>query len=86
MARFGIVGPYFFEDDWENTNIVTVNSDRYVEKLRDYLIPKLRQLGIDITNIWFQQDGTTTHTAFASMAVLRELFPGMLILRFGDVP
>lgn len=84
VARFGLVGPYFFEDDWKNT--VTVNSDRYVKMVRGYLIPKLRQLEIDITNILFQQNGKNSHNALSSIAVLREMFPKKFISRFGDVP
>lgn len=84
VARFGIIGPYFFEDDMGNS--VTINSERYVEMLRGFLVPQLRLLGIDMTETWFQQDGATCHTALDSMAVLRELFPGKLISRFGDVP
>ena len=37
-------------------------------------------------NVYFQQDGATSHTANASMAVVRNMFPGRLISRFGDVP
>lgn len=84
MARFGIVGPHFFEDDWGNT--VTVNSDRYVKMVGGYLIPKLLQLEIDVMNIWFQQNGETSHTALSSIAVLCEMFPKKFISRFGDVP
>lgn len=84
MSRFGIVGPYFFEDDWGNK--VTVNSDRYVKMVRGYLIPKLRQLEIDITNILFQQNGETSHSALSSISVLREMFHKKFISRFGDVP
>lgn len=84
VARFGIIGPYYFEDGRGNT--VTVNSERYVQMLRGFLVPQLQLLGIDVTKTWFQQDGATCHTANDSMAVLRNLFPGKLISRFGDVP
>jgi len=36
--------------------------------------------------VWFQQDGATAHTANGSMAIVRNMFPGHLISRFGDVP
>ena len=36
--------------------------------------------------MWFQQDGATAHTANESMAIFRNMFPGPLISRFGDVP
>jgi hypothetical protein len=34
--------------------------------------------------IWFQQDGATTHNAGETMEMLRNLFPRHLISRFGD--
>jgi len=36
--------------------------------------------------VWFQQDGATAHTANESMTIVRIMFPGHLISRFGDVP
>ncbi|GFR04389.1 uncharacterized protein TNCT_237771 [Trichonephila clavata] len=33
--------------------------------------------------IWFQQDGATAHTSRRSLGILRELFPGRLLLRGG---
>ena len=35
--------------------------------------------------VWFQQDGTTAHTAVIIIAALRRLFPQPVISRFGDV-
>jgi hypothetical protein len=43
-------------------------------------------LRIDVSSVWFQQDGATAHTARASMSVLREMFPQHVISRVGDVP
>jgi hypothetical protein len=36
--------------------------------------------------MWFQQDGATVHTVRASMAVVREMFPGHVISLRGDLP
>ena len=36
--------------------------------------------------MWFQQDGATAHTANEPMSIVRNMFPGHLISRFGDVP
>ena len=36
--------------------------------------------------MWFQQDGATAHTANESVTIVRNMFPGHLISRFGDVP
>ena len=40
--------------------------------------------GIDVENVWFQQDGATCHTSHATIDLLRETFDGRLISRNGD--
>ena len=40
---------------------------------------------MDVEDAWFQQDGATAHTAWRSMQVLWEIFPGKLISLRGDV-
>ena len=82
IGAFGIVGPYFFENDNEET--VTVNSERCVTMLEGSVEPQLGRLGIDPTALHFQQDGATAHTVRKSMAVVREIF-GTVISRFGDI-
>lgn len=81
ISSEGIIGPYFFEED---NRCVTINSERYVNMLQQFLEPQLQQN--DLGQVWFQQDGATAHTARNSMAVLREMFPGRLISRYGDIP
>ncbi|PSN49514.1 hypothetical protein C0J52_18947 [Blattella germanica] len=82
VAKFGIIGPYFFQDLQGRT--VTVNSERYLEMINTFLVPELRRMGhLDTT--WFQQDGATAHTAINNMNRLRQLFPRRLISRFGDI-
>jgi hypothetical protein len=73
VANFGVVGPYFFED--EEGRAVTVTSARYVEMLRNILTPELSHRGIESSTIQFQQ----AHKARASMEVVRELFPEPVI-------
>jgi hypothetical protein len=70
-----------FEEDGES---VTVTSDRYVQMLRNFLEPILKERGNPA--VWFQQDGATAHTARGSMGVLREMFPGRLISLRDDIP
>ena len=53
--------------------------------LRNVCEPELRRRGIDLSSVWFQQDGATAHTARASISVLRETFPQDVIFRGGDV-
>jgi hypothetical protein len=54
--------------------------------LRNFREPELRRHGIDLSSVWFQQDGVTAHIARASMSVLREIFPEYVISCGGDVP
>jgi len=84
IASFGVLGPYFFEDN-EGAS-VTATSERYVAMLRNLCEPELRRRGIDFSSVSFQQDGSTAHTARASMSVLRKMFPQHVISRAGDVP
>jgi hypothetical protein len=77
----GIIGPYFFED--ARGNAVTVNGDRYRDMLENFLVPELDQLGLQ--HMWFQQDGATSHTARATIQILREIFPGRIMSKSGDI-
>ena len=61
---------------------MTVTAERY-NMFNDFFIPELQRL--QLTNMWMQQDGATSHTARISMATFRRQFPGRLISRFGDV-
>uniref|UniRef100_V5I8Z8 Transposable element Tc3 transposase n=1 Tax=Anoplophora glabripennis TaxID=217634 RepID=V5I8Z8_ANOGL len=82
MSASKIIGPYF-----ENRPGVaqTVNSDRYCAMLRTFLVPQLEEFDGFNQDTWFQQDGATAHTAWASMEVVRELFLEKVISRFGDL-
>ena len=54
--------------------------------INSFLEPELRSRRINKQIMWFQQDGATTPTARAAMAVVRAMFPDRLISRCGDVP
>ncbi|CAK9806570.1 hypothetical protein ANTPLA_LOCUS4939 [Anthophora plagiata] len=77
----GVIGPFFFEN--ENKDAVTVNGAPYNETIIDYLWLKVN--GIDISNVYFQQDGATPHTTRENITLLRSKFNGRLISRNGDV-
>jgi hypothetical protein len=77
----GIIGPFFFENDAGNS--VTVNGERYRAMITNFLWPELD--GMDVDDLWFQQDGATCHTAHATMALLSEKFPGRIISRNSEV-
>jgi len=52
--------------------------------LQDFFIPHLQGLPVNKTT-YFQQHGATSHTAKIAMNILRPLFPGHLISRYGDI-
>lgn len=64
---------------------VTVTSERYVEMLNNFLPTELQRLGVHDKDLWYQQDGATSHTARISLAVLRQMFPNRVISRNGDI-
>lgn len=77
----GVIGPYFFENEEGAT--VTVNAERYRGMLTDFLWPRLDDMDVD--NLYFQQDGATSHTSHETVALLSEKFPERLISRNGDI-
>jgi hypothetical protein len=56
----GVIGPYFFENNAAG-NAVTVNEVRYRNMITEFLWPQLD--GMDMEDMWFQQDGATCLTA-----------------------
>ena len=81
ISSFGIIGPYFFEDEREKS--VTVTGPRYVHTMENFLGPELARHPV-VEEMYFQQDGATSHTAQLSMAAVRNLFPNHVISRYGD--
>jgi hypothetical protein len=67
-----VIGPYFFEK--EAGNAVTVNGVRYRDMITEFLWPQLD--GMDMEDMWFQQDGTACHSARETTESLRDKFPG----------
>lgn len=77
----GVIGPYFFENEEGVTQ--TVNSHRYSQMIADFFWPEINDM--DLEEMWFQQDGATSHTTRPVLALLQEKFEGRVISRFGDV-
>lgn len=77
----GVIGPFFFEN--EAGNAVTVNGLRYRNMITEFLWPQLE--GLDLDDMWFQQDGATCHTAHETIDLLEEQFPDRIISRNSDV-
>ncbi|GFS84586.1 transposable element Tc3 transposase [Trichonephila clavipes] len=51
--------------------------------ITNFFIPELNNH--DVQELWFQQDGTTCHTARATIDLLKDTFGDCLISRFGPV-
>lgn len=77
----GVIGPYFFVDD--NDRHVTVNGQRYRAMITDYFWPELEDMDLD--DMWFQQDGATSHTAHATIDLLKSKYGERVISRHGPV-
>ena len=77
----GVIGPYFFED--AAGQAVTVNGDRYREMITGFLWPELKN--IDLEDMWFQQDGATSHFAKKTIELLKEKFNDRIISRNSGV-
>ena len=78
----GMIGPFCFEN--QQGEAVTVNGDRYRAMLNEFLFKEIEEE--DISNIWFQRDGATGHTAEATtLDVWRHVFEDLIISRRTDV-
>ena len=75
------IGQFFFKN--EQGESVTVNNDRYRAMLIEFLFTKNEEE--NVCNIWFQQDGSTCHTAEAALDVLRPVFEDRIISPKADV-
>ncbi|GFU23129.1 uncharacterized protein TNCV_3515711 [Trichonephila clavipes] len=60
-----------------------VNGDRYRAMFTNFFIPELNNH--DVKELWFQQDGSTCHTARAKIDLLKDTFGDRLVSRFGPV-
>ena len=49
MSKFGVIGPYFFEDD--RGMAVTVNAERYVAMLQEFFLPYMQDYELVIQNV-----------------------------------
>ena len=65
----------FFEN--EQGAAVTVNGECYRAILNEFLFPKIEE--DDMEDIWFQQDGATSHTANVTIDLLRTVFENRII-------
>ncbi|CAH1991124.1 unnamed protein product [Acanthoscelides obtectus] len=78
----GIIGPYIFEN--AAGDAVTVNYERHHVMIEDYFLPQLE--GMDMDDVYFQQDGATCHTTNVNIHRLQSSFGDRVISRRGNVP
>ena len=84
LSTNGIIGPFYFEDTDGNTK--TKNSVGYLTLLKCKFLPALRRRGVDVTQVWFQQDGATPHTAHHVLKWLTETFATRIVSLKTDIP
>lgn len=72
-----IIGPFFIEGN--------LNANKYLELLRNQIIPAVRALPINFNEIWYQHDGCPAHNAEVVQTFLTETFPDHMISRRGTI-
>ncbi|XP_055307310.1 uncharacterized protein LOC129571528, partial [Sitodiplosis mosellana] len=77
----GIIGPYFFEND--DGRAVSINGERYREMLQYFFWSEIEDM--DLSDMWFQQDGARPHTTPETLAVIEERFPNRIISQKAEV-
>lgn len=77
-----IIGPYFYEEMHNGEAVsVTVNGERYLQMLRDYVIPQLQNEHHGIENIIFMQDGAPPHIFRPVKELLTNVFQDRVLSR-----
>ena len=77
-ARWGTLGPYWFEND--NSRMVTINSERYtavLQKFHNDLVQKVTPNQLSMS--WFIQDGAPPHIQLVTITFLWQLFRNLPI-------
>ena len=71
----GVTGRYFFENEADNA--VIINVLRYQDALTNFSCPIIHDM--DVSDIWFQQDGATCLTSTKILNSLQNKFPNRII-------
>jgi hypothetical protein len=66
ISSFGIVRPIFLDD--------TVNAVCYLKLLQGHFVPTLQGMGVNMEEIFFQEDGARPHTVKALLHFLSKHF------------
>ena len=76
-----VIGPFFFQN--ENGHAVTINQELYRDMMTNFVMPIIRRKRM--RQFWFQQDGAPSHTSRITIDFLKNLFPGRLMSKSGDL-
>lgn len=79
ISSSSFIGPYFFEHEGSTA---TINSERYLTLLRDFLLPQLQQMP-RFHRLIFQQDGAPPHVSHAVIQFLTDAFSHQKIISRG---
>lgn len=71
------IGPFFIEGN--------LTSEKYLDLLRDSVLPALQNLYGDYQHVWFQQDGAPPHFGLQVRLFLNNVFPHRWIGRRGEI-
>ena len=77
----GVIGPYFFPD--EQDRYITENGKRYRSMITEYFWSQLDDMGLE--DMWFRQDGATSHTSNVIINLLETKFAERVNSRKGSV-
>jgi hypothetical protein len=72
VASFGVVGPYFFED--QKSAAATVTSAHYIHMLQTFVVPWINCLRHNCGELRRKYNGATAHTARLFMEVSAKCF------------
>lgn len=72
-----VIGPLFIDG--------TLNGVKYLDLLQTQIIPALQQLGINLGDVWFQQDGCPAHNTAPVRECLERHFRNRVISGRGNI-
>jgi len=73
IAKHGIIGPFWFEDD--NERSVTINTERYVKVLGKFWTALGRRREVVRVLQWFQHGGATLYSPKRIIGMATATFP-----------
>ncbi|KAL1517988.1 hypothetical protein ABEB36_001678 [Hypothenemus hampei] len=72
-----VIGPFFIDGN--------LNGRKYLDLLQAQVIPAIQQLGVELGDVWFQQDGCPAHNTALVREYLNRNFPNKVISGWGNI-